>query len=421
MLLRKIGKMIGKQTLGMQKTILFIVVGLILAACTGSGTEINTLPPTATLAPIVSMTPRFTATPVPSRTPLPTFTFTPSVSPIPPTASDTPTPTDVPPIIGIIASINTVNVREGPGIGFSAFEAVRPGTRVQVLGQNAEGNWLNIQLEDGREGWISTDLLRLQDTATPLPSLTPSPDLTALALGTPLPTAVLGGGTVTPTPPRSVVSPTPVTVTSQGEVVAAGGTSTPFLPIINVDSINATATALVGGGILAPTITTQAGNTGPTPTSGLNATATQLAGSGVGSVGSASAQQGVDVLAYCNNTALGSPPPSNLAAGSTIDIWWSWYAKTQEQVQDHISNVIYEVAIDGVPLSNWREYRTTIRRESDDNYYVYWYVPAGPLSAGPHEITYRVTWTQAISDGYESFGPGTTHPVQTGSCSFTVR
>jgi uncharacterized protein YgiM (DUF1202 family) len=157
--------MIGKQTIGMHKTILFIMVGLMMAACTGSATEISSLPPTATLAPIVSMTPRFTATPVPSRTALPTFTFTPSVSPIPPTASDTPTPTEVPPIMGIIASINTVNVREGPGTGFSAFEALRPGTRVEVLGQNAEGNWLNIQLEDGREGWISTDLLRLQDTA----------------------------------------------------------------------------------------------------------------------------------------------------------------------------------------------------------------------------------------------------------------
>ncbi len=409
----------------MHKYILLIMVGLVMVACTGTGAEISSLPPTATLAPIVSMTPRFTATPVPSRTALPTFTFTPSVSPIPPTASDTPTPTEVPPIMGIIASINTVNVREGPGTGFSAFVALPAGTRVEVLGQNVEGNWLNIQLEDGREGWISSDLLRLQDTPTPLPSLTPSPDLTALALGTPLPTAVLGGGTVTPTPPRSVVSPTPVTATVEGETQAGDVTSTPFLPIINVDSINATATALVGGGVIAPTITLQAGattsTTGPTPVPNLNATATLLAGSGVGSEGSVSAQQGVDVLAYCNNTSLGSPPPTNLAAGSTIDIWWSWFAQTQGQIQDHINNVIYEVAIDGVPLSNWREFRTTTRRESDDNYYVYWYVPAGPLSAGPHEITYRVTWSEAISDGYESFGPGTSNPVQSGSCNFTVR
>lgn len=406
----------------MHKYILLVLVGLILTACGGSGAEISSLPPTATLAPIVSMTPRFTATPVPSRTPLPTFTFTPSVSPIPPTASDTPTPTDVPPIIGIIASMNTVNVRVGPGVGFSAFDALRPGTRVEVLGRNVEGNWLNIKLDDGREGWVASDLVRLQDTPTPLPTLTPSPDMTALALGTPLPTAVLGGGTVTPTPPRSVVSPTPVTPTAQGQALAVNISETPFLPIINVDSINATATALVGGGILAPTMTVQAAsNAGPTAASDLSATATLLAGPGVGSAGSASAQQGVDILAYCNNPVLGSPAPTNLAAGSTIDIWWSWYAKTPEQIQDHINNAIYEVAIDGVPLTNWRDYRTSVRRERDDNYYVYWYVPAGPLSAGPHEITYRVTWREAITDGYDNFGPGTAHPVETGSCSFVVR
>lgn len=406
----------------MRKYLLLLLTGL-LAACSGGGVEINAVPATATLAPIVSMTPRFTATPVPTRTPLPTFTFTPSITPIPPTPSDTPTPTEVPPIIGIIASINTVNVREGPGTAFSAFEAVRPGSRVVVLGQNAEGNWLNIQLEDGREGWVSTTLVRLQETPTPLPTLTPSPDLTALALGTPLPTAILGGGTVTPTPPRSVVSPTPVTPTEPGQLtVTAGASPTSFLPIINVDSINATATALVGG-IVAPTSTTAslsiATAAGTQPTLDIVATATLLAG--VGGQGSVSAQQGVDVLAYCNNTTLGSPPPTNLAAGSTIDIWWSWFAKTEAQIQDHITSAIYEVAIDGVALSNWREYRTTIRQEADGNYYVYWYVPAGPLISGQHEITYRVTWREAISDGYASFGPGTSNPVETGSCTFLVR
>jgi len=401
----------------MRKLIVLLIS--LLAACSGGGTEISSVPATATLAPIVSMTPRFTATPVPTRTPLPIFTFPPSVTPIPPTPSDTPTPTEVPPIMGIIASINTVNVRQGPGTGFTAFEALRPGTSVEVLGQNAEGNWLNIKIEDGREGWVATNLVRLQDTPTPIPTLTPSPDLTALALGTPLPTAVLGGGTVTPTPPRSVVSPTPVTATDEAlQLADAAGAPTSFLPIIDVDSINATATALVGG-IVAPTGTPPEQTAQLTPAENIIATATLLAG--IGSAGSVSAQQGVDILAYCNDPTFGSPPPTNLAAGSTIDIWWSWYARTEAQIQDHLAHAIYEVAIDGVPLSNWRQYRTAVRQESDGNYYVYWYVPAGPLTSGQHEITYRVTWREAITDGYSDFGPGTANPVETGSCSFMVR
>jgi hypothetical protein len=402
----------------MLRKILFVVVGL-LAGCQTGGPQQSALPATATLAPIVSMTPRFTATPLASRTPLPTFTLTPSDTPIPPTPSDTPTPTEIPPIIGIVASINTVNVREGPGVSFAAFEAVRPGSRLVVLGQNAEGNWLNVELDDGREGWIATSLVRLQDTPTPVPTMTPSPDLTALALGTPLPTAILGGGTVTPTPPRSVVSPTPVTGTVD-TASADDTTSTPFLPIINVNSINQTATALVGG-VIAPTATPVAATDsgiGPTPTLRLDTTVTRP--SGVGSVGSASTQQGVDVLAYCNDTFYGRPAPTDLAAGSTIDIWWSWFARTEAQIQEHLDNVIYDVALDGLPLTDWQQYRTTVRQESDGNYYVYWYVPAGPLGSGPHEITYRVTWRAQISDGYDTFGPGTNNAVETGSCNFTV-
>ena len=406
----------------MRKFIL-LLIGL-LAACTGNTAEQLAAPPTATLAPIVSMTPRFTATPVPTRTALPTFTYTPSESPVPPTPSDTPTPTEIPPILGIIASVNRVNVREGPGVSFSAIDALIPGTSIEVLVQDTEGAWFNIQMEDGSEGWIAASLVRLQDTPTPIPTLTPSPDLTALAQGTLLPTSILGGGTVTPTPPGSVVSPTPVSATQQ--TVDNDTPATPFLPVINVDSINQTATALVGG-VVAPTSTAATVNTTPTdgfatPTlrggSSTNATATLQVG--VGSAGNVSAQQGVDVLAYCNNTSFGRPAPTNLAAGSTIDVWWSWFAQTQDQIQDHLANVTYEVAVDGVALRDWGNYRTSVRRENQD-FFVYWYVPVGPLAAGQHEITYRVTWRETISDGYDTFGPGTSNPVQTGNCTFTVR
>ena len=409
-----------------RRGLLLAGVLMMLGACMNNAAQQNDLPPTATLAPIVSMTPRFTATPVPSRTPLPTYTFTPSELPIPPTPSDTPSPTEVPPVIGIVASLNTVNVREGPGTSFSAFVALTPGSRVQVLGQNTESNWYNVRLDDGREGWISASLVRLQETPTPLPTFTPTPNLTALAQGTPLPTAILGGGTITPTPPRSAISPTPVTATVPPGA-DTGPTATVFLPIIDVASIDATATALVGG-IVAPTDTPNAASEtseaiGPTPTLNILATATVLSANLPPTVapaaGNASSQQGVDVLAYCNERSFGRPAPTNLAAGSTIDIWWSWFAQTQALIQEHLDNVIYEVALDGVPV-DYTNYRTSVRKENDGNYYVYWYVPSGPLTAGPHEITYRVRWRSQITDGYDTFGPGSNNVEQTGNCNFTV-
>src|ERR1041385_9263491 len=91
---------------------------LLMAACNGinSPSEQSAGVPTDTLAPLVTFTPRFTATPVPSRTPLPTFTLTPSDTPISPTPSDTPTASATPVQTGIIASLETVNVREGPNV-----------------------------------------------------------------------------------------------------------------------------------------------------------------------------------------------------------------------------------------------------------------------------------------------------------------
>lgn len=411
-----------------------LALSFVLAACTEGEQDLSVIP-TNTLAPIVSMTPRFTATPMSTRTPLPTFTLTPSETPIPPTPSNTPTPTEIPPIMGIITSMQTVNVREGPGVSFRAFQALPAGESVEILGQSPEGTWLNIKLSDGREGWVSSTLVRFQDTPTPFPTATATTDMTAIALGTVFPTDIFGQ-TITPTPPGSIASPTPVT---QGEVTAEADTppdavSTSFLPVIDVTSIGLTATALTGGGVVAPTMTppavTQAAATVETVVGVATLPVTVSAGAtlpaggseetGIGSAGSASPQEGVDVLAYCNDPIFRMPAPTNLLEGSTIDIWWSWYARTEEQLQDHLNNMIYEVAIDGVVLRDYTNYQSRIRQERDGNYYVYWYVPAGPLAAGTYEITYRVSWRQRISDGYSDFGPGTARPQETGSCTFTV-
>ena len=401
--------------------LVILIVGLLAAGCTPSASE-QALPATATLAPIVSMTPRFTATPVATRTPLPTFTLTPSETPIPPTPSDTPTPSATPPIIGIIASIDTVNVRQGPGTNFSAFIALPPGTRVEVLGQSADGRWLNVKLEDNREGWVSERLLRLQETATPFPTTTPTPDLTAVAQGTVFPTAILGGGTVTPTPPSSVVSPTPVSARGADEGVVEAtpeGSPTSFLPVIDITAINQTATALAGGVVAATTAPTNAPATTPapgqpSPAVGITITAPPPSGDAV-------VLQGVDVLAYCDDPLFGSPAPRNLAAGSTIDIWWRWVARTEQQVRDHIASAVYTVSIDGVVLQSLDLYRQPIRQQADGSHYVDWFVRAGPLTTGPHRIDYRVTWNTAIFDGTQSYGPGTGTTEETGSCTFSVR
>lgn len=394
----------------MKRLFLFVLVLSIslLAACSPAPVEEPLA--TATLAPLVSQTPRFTATPVPSRTELPTQTLTPSESPIPPTASNTPSPTQTPPILGSVVSVNDVNIREGPAVSFPAIDVLAPGTGFTIIATDTTGAWYNVRMDEGNEGWISATLVRLQPSQTPIPSLTPTPDLTLMAEGSPLPTSLLGGQPITPTPPRSVVTPSPV---AQETAEVEEGVELP-----NLEAIALTATALVNIG-LPPTVdvSTADGTQRPLggPTGGPLLSGTPTAPPS----GSVSTQQGVDVLAYCDDRSYGSPAPTNLAQGSNIDIFWSWYASSRELIADHLAAVVYDVRLDGTPL-NWRQYAVPIRQESG-RFYQYWFVPSGPLTSGEHTITYTVSWTTAISDGFDDFGPGTGNVSQSGSCTFTVR
>jgi uncharacterized protein YraI len=127
------------------------------------------------------------------------------------------------------------------------------------------------------------------------------------------------------------------------------------------------------------------------------------------------------VLAYCDNPGNGEPRKT-LPNGSSVIIYWSWFAKTPEQLSDHIEQAEYEVKVDGQPLSNWRNFKSDVVKSSrDGNYYVYWYVPIGSPQPGEHTVDYKVTWKQQITDGFKTFGPGGEEVDNTGSCVFTIK
>lgn len=451
--------------------IVLLIVTLIASACGGGAEDADSqVAATATLLPIVSRTPRLTATLVPSRTALPTFTYTPSPTTPAPTATNTLAPTATPTVVGIIQSLQRVNIRSGPGVDFSAFESLAPGTGVQVIGQNAEGSWYNIKLEDGEEGWIVSRLLFIEDTPTPFPTPTASPNLTALFLGTPLPTAIIGGGTVTPTPPGAVQTSTPVggdELPDNTDTPApdASGTSSLVVnvPVVDFDSINLTATALVGNfatqtpteegdeqTVQLVTLTPTSADTfntpdprnldAPTAVLGeVQLTATQLAVSaGVSSTvrtpvpvisgesveiptRSADAPRtGIDVFAFCNNNAYGIAEPTNLTAGSSIEIYWAWFATSNDGLTQHVNNATHELRVNGTQIANVNQFRQDYIAQGGDRA-VYWYVPFGPLETGEYLITYRVTWQTAITDGYAFYGPGTSTEFEEESCNFVVR
>lgn len=130
-----------------------------------------------------------------------------------------------------------------------------------------------------------------------------------------------------------------------------------------------------------------------------------------------------DVLAYCDNKDNGEPRKT-LSAGTAVTIYWSWFAKTPEELKDHIDNAIYNVKVDGQTLANWQQYMTNVARDSykgDRVYIVYWYIPIGTPGTGEHKIEFSLTWKQKISDGYKDYGPGTDQESDAGTCAFTIK
>jgi hypothetical protein len=125
------------------------------------------------------------------------------------------------------------------------------------------------------------------------------------------------------------------------------------------------------------------------------------------------------VFAYCDDEDYDIPPPVFLREGDFINIYWAWFASTEQQVQDHIVNVNFELKVNGEDLEVLDDYHDEIQQQGRVHV-VYWDVPFGPLTPGQYEITYVATWEKAIFDGSHNYGPGTEIPFEQESCTFTV-
>ena len=57
-----------------------------------------------------------------------------------------------------VVTTDALNVRSGPSTAFAVLATMPTGTQMTVLGRNAANTWLNVQLEDGTEGWVTRSL-----------------------------------------------------------------------------------------------------------------------------------------------------------------------------------------------------------------------------------------------------------------------
>ena len=347
------------------------------------------LPATATSTPSATPTSLPTDTPTPTLTPTATATFTLTNTPTATaTATNTARPTATPTVFAVVRSQRRVNVRSGPGTRFAALGSLAPESGVQIIGQNDDGDWYQVRLEDGDEGWVSASLLRLEDP--PLEGASSEGDAHRLSEET-----------------RIVVELGAADESRETE----DGILVINLPIADVDAMRLTATALVGADLTATAAAA------PSTPQGRTSTPTEEASA---AIPPATPRFNVNVFAFCNDPAFGIDAPSNLTAGSTIRVFWAWFASSEAYLRQHMSNATHELRINGTIIENVNRYRVNPSR-SGNQHAVYWYVPYGPLEAGPHVITYRVTWRNPISDGYAAYGPGTDTEFEEESCNFVVR
>lgn len=313
--------------------------------------------PTETPTLTPSDTPEPTATP--TETQPPTATPTPTDTFTPTTTStptDTPTPTATPTLYGIVNARQRINVRSGPGTTFAAIDALSPGDGAQIIGQDEANGWYQVQLDDEKTGWVSGALLLVE---TPTPPITPVP-------------------------------------TADYNLLLD-------IPIVDLPAAHATATAIAESTV-ATTVPSPAATSPPTQATSPAATP----------------RHDVNVFAFCDDRSFGLPPPAGLTSGSTIRIFWGWFASSEALIWQHINNALHELRVNGTAIADLDSYRLTPRQDGSQ-FVVYWYVPFGPLTAGTFEITYRVSWQSAISDGYARYGPGTDTEFEEESCSFVVR
>ena len=125
------------------------------------------------------------------------------------------------------------------------------------------------------------------------------------------------------------------------------------------------------------------------------------------------------IFAECLD-AVGADP-GILYDTDEIKIFWSWFAKTPEQVQDHIDNAQYVVKIDTQTIPDFQVSKIK-RMPGDPNHWVFYTVSMGDKwRPGGYVISFVVTWSNPITDGYEDFGPGTANEGLESGCRYAIQ
>jgi len=123
------------------------------------------------------------------------------------------------------------------------------------------------------------------------------------------------------------------------------------------------------------------------------------------------------IFAECQDYPVAEP--GLIYDNDDVVVFWSWFARTRQQAQDHIDHVQYAITNYGsVTLPN---VQVSDIQLINGRYWVFYTSRLGNLRAGQYYIDYNVTWDEAITDGFADYGPETDNELLESGCYFEVR
>jgi hypothetical protein len=125
-------------------------------------------------------------------------------------------------------------------------------------------------------------------------------------------------------------------------------------------------------------------------------------------------------LIYAECADVAGADPGVIFDTDEIIVYWSWFAKTADQVESHIANSSHVVTLNGQPFPEVRV--SPIHQiEGDRNYWVFYTVNLGDKwQPGGYGVNFAVSWINTITDGYANFGPGSETELLDSGCFFTI-
>ena len=69
----------------------------------------------------------------------------------------------------VTVAVDALNLRQGPGTGYTIVDVLRSGDSATVTGRDAAGTWYQVKLADGRTGWVNGSFVQLSGDATGVP------------------------------------------------------------------------------------------------------------------------------------------------------------------------------------------------------------------------------------------------------------